>query len=92
MGVSSGIVTTNSTISLSSSLNTHILVIDPLGGYVQCVLDKQTTAMIPPSSFYRLERTINGYKKDEGIYEVVNFIPKSRTNFDYGKMGMYLKE
>ncbi|MDD5197558.1 MAG: hypothetical protein PHN60_01720 [Candidatus Gracilibacteria bacterium] len=90
--ISSGVITTNGIIPLSSSLSTHILVVDPLGGDVRYTLDTKTTTTTPSSSSYRLERTVNGYKKDEGMYDVVHFIPKSRTNFDYGKMGMYLKD
>ncbi|HBB27019.1 TPA: hypothetical protein DCZ36_00795 [Candidatus Gracilibacteria bacterium] len=89
--ISSGVIATNGIIPLSSSQSTHILVIDPLGGYVQYALDKKTTTTIPASSSYRLESSTNGYKKDEGIYDIINFVPKSRSDFDYGKMGMYLK-
>jgi hypothetical protein len=89
---SSGIITINSTIPLSSSLDTHILTIDPLGGQVQYTLDAHSSTLIPSSSSYRLERDIQGYKKDEWIYDIINFTPKSRTGIDYQKMGMYLKE
>lgn len=92
--ISSGIVSISSNIPLSSSHDTHILVIDSLGGQVQYSLDTKTTTTIPSSSSYRLERNINGYKKDEWMYDVINFTPKSRSTFgfDYQKMGMYLKE
>lgn len=92
IAVSSGTVTGNSTIPLSSSLNTHILTIDPMGGYVRYNLNTSTTNTIPSSSSYQLERDINGYKKNEGVYDIVNFIPKSRSGFNYQSMGMYLKE
>ncbi|MDD5377491.1 MAG: hypothetical protein PHH16_05275 [Candidatus Gracilibacteria bacterium] len=90
--ISSGVIGTNSVINLSPSLDTHILVIDPLGTYVQYALDTKTTTTIPSSSSYRLERDTNGYTEEGGVYDIVNFKQRSRTGFDYGKMGMYLKE
>lgn len=89
--ISSGVIATNGIIPLSSSQDTHILVIDPLGGYVQYALDTSTTTTIPASSSYRLDRGANRYEKDEGVYDIINFVPKSRSDFDYQKMGMYLK-
>ncbi len=86
----SGVVTGNGTMSLSGTANTHILVIDPLGWYVRYSLDTGSGIVIPAVSSYTLERNINGYKQSEWIYEVVNFQPKSRSGFDYQKMGMYL--
>ncbi|NDK19358.1 hypothetical protein GW819_00795 [Candidatus Gracilibacteria bacterium] len=89
--ISSGIVMTTNTMNLSPSLNTHILVIESLGVNVQYTLDVNAATIIPTMSSYRLERDINGYKKDEGIYDIINFQLKSRAGFDYKKMGMYLK-
>ncbi|MDD2891617.1 MAG: hypothetical protein PHQ95_01510 [Candidatus Gracilibacteria bacterium] len=90
--ISSGVVSTSTSIPLSPSLNTHILTIESLGGQVGYILDPSTSTIIPASTSYKLERDIQGYKVYEGIYDITHFIPKSRINFDYQKMGMYLKE
>lgn len=88
----SGVVSTSTSILLSPSFNTHILVIESLGGQVWYTLNAEMSTIIPASTSYKLERDIQGYKVHEWVYDITHFIPRSRINFDYQKMGMYLKE
>lgn len=90
--LSSGVVTTSATIPLSPLLDTHILVLESLGGNTEYTLDGKTTTLSPSMTSYRLGRDIKGYTKDEWLYDVQHFAKKSRTHFEYGKMGMYLRE
>jgi hypothetical protein len=92
--ISSWIIWLTQNINLSSLYNQHILVIEALGWDTQYAIDKQATTTIPSVNTYTLERDINGYKTNNGIYTLVNFVPRSRSLswFNYQKMGMYLKE
>jgi hypothetical protein len=90
--VASGIITNDSTLSLSGAADQHILVIEGLGWQTKYRLNGNNTTLLPDTTTYRTERDINGYKKYEGIYDIAHFTPKSRTGIVYQNLGMYLKE
>jgi hypothetical protein len=84
--VASGMVTSTDTIALSGSADGHILTLQSLAGYTTYSLADSGATIIPSSSLYRLERSIGSYDNLEGIYEVVNFTPKSYPGIPYGPL------